>query len=344
MLRAPPSADRRGNRVSVTARVDRVQRRHPVLGFPLAVIYKFVDDQGGYLAALIAYYAFLSLFPLLLLGSTILGIVLAGDPRLQQQILDSALSQIPIIGDEVGEPDKIGGGNLGLIIGVLGSLYGGLGVAVAVQNAMNVAWAVPKNLRPNPIRSRVRGLALLSTVGVAVLAITAVNVASSAGVFGSINGSVVLIASILLNIIVFTVAFRLATARDLSISNVLPGAIVAGVLWQILQTFGGVYIKYVVGRASITNGVFAVVIGLLAFMYIASVLIVLAVEIDVVRVEKLYPRSLLTPFTDDVILTEGDRLTYTGQAEAQRSKGFEEIEVTFDGHGSEEQSQSSGSA
>lgn len=330
--------------MSIAARVDRVQRRHPVLGFPLAVIYKFVDDQGGYLAALIAYYAFLSLFPLLLLGSTILGIVLAGDPRLQQQILDSALSQIPIIGDEVGEPDKIGGGNLGLIIGVLGSLYGGLGVAVAVQNAMNVAWAVPKNLRPNPIRSRVRGLALLSTVGVAVLAITAVNVASSAGVFGSINGSVVLIASILLNIIVFTVAFRLATARDLSISNVLPGAIVAGVLWQILQTFGGVYIKYVVGRASITNGVFAVVIGLLAFMYIASVLIVFAVEIDVVRVEKLYPRSLLTPFTDDVILTEGDRLTYTGQAEAQRSKGFEEIEVTFDGHGSEEESQSSGSA
>ncbi|MEO7077786.1 MAG: YhjD/YihY/BrkB family envelope integrity protein, partial [Rhodococcus sp. (in: high G+C Gram-positive bacteria)] len=224
--------------MSVAARVDRVQRRHPVLGFPLAVIYKFVDDQGGYLAALIAYYAFLSLFPLLLLGSTILGIVLAGNPQLQQQILDSALSQIPIIGDEVGEPDKIGGGTLGLIIGVLGSLYGGLGVAVAVQNAMNVAWAVPKNLRPNPIRSRVRGLALLSTVGVAVLAITAVNVASSAGVFGSINGSVVLIASILLNIIVFTVAFRLATARDLSISNVLPGAIMAGVLWQILQTFG----------------------------------------------------------------------------------------------------------
>ncbi|WP_186626798.1 YihY/virulence factor BrkB family protein [Rhodococcus sp. BP22] len=330
--------------MSVAARVDRVQRRHPVLGFPLAVIYKFVDDQGGYLAALIAYYAFLSLFPLLLLGSTILGIVLAGNPQLQQQILDSALSQIPIIGDEVGEPDKIGGGTLGLIIGVLGSLYGGLGVAVAVQNAMNVAWAVPKNLRPNPIRSRVRGLALLSTVGVAVLAITAVNVASSAGVFGSINGSVVLIASILLNIIVFTVAFRLATARDLSISNVLPGAIVAGVLWQILQTFGGVYIRYVVGRASITNGVFAVVIGLLAFMYIASVLIVFAVEIDVVRVEKLYPRSLLTPFTDDVILTEGDRLTYTGQAEAQRSKGFEEIEVTFDGHGSEEEAQSSGSA
>lgn len=308
-----------------------MQRRHPVLGFPLAVIYKFVDDQGGYLAALIAYYAFVSLFPLLLLASTILGIVLAGNPELQQQILDSALSQIPIIGQDVGEPERIGGGTLGLVVGVVGSLYGGLGVAVAVQNAMNTAWAVPKNLRPDPIFARVRGLALLSTVGVAVLAITAVNVASSAGYFGRISGVVVLVAVLMLNVVVFVVAFRLATARSLSLTDVLPGAIVAGVIWQLLQTFGGVYIKYVVSRASVTNGVFAVVLGVLAFMYIAAVLVVIAVEINVVRVDRLYPRALLTPFTDDVQLTEGDRLTYTGQAEAQRSKGFEEIEVTFDG-------------
>lgn len=315
-----------------------MQRKHPVLGFPLAVIYKFVDDQGGYLAALIAYYAFVSLFPLLLLASTILGIVLAGNPELQEQILDSALSQIPIIGADVGEPDKIGGGTIGLVVGVLGSLYGGLGVAVAVQNAMNTAWAVPKNLRPDPIFARVRGLALLSTVGVAVLAITAVNVASSAGYFGAVSGAVVLVAVVVLNVLVFTIAFRLATARALSIADVLPGAIVAGVIWQLLQTFGGVYIKYVVSRASITNGVFAVVLGLLAFMYIAAVFVVLAVEINVVRVDKLYPRALLTPFTDDVQLTEGDRLTYTGQAEAQRSKGFEEIDVTFDGPRGDDQS------
>ncbi len=324
--------------MSAAGRLDRVQRKHPVLGFPLAVIYKFVDDQGGYLAALIAYYAFVSLFPLLLLASTILGIVLAGNPELQQQILDSALSQIPIIGSDVGEPDKIGGGTLGLVVGVLGSLYGGLGVAVAVQNAMNTAWAVPKNLRPDPIFARVRGLALLSTVGVAVLAITAVNVASSAGYFGAVSGAVVLVAVVVLNVIVFTVAFRLATARALSVADVLPGAVVAGVIWQLLQTFGGVYIKYVVSRASITNGVFAVVLGLLAFMYIAAALVVISVEINVVRVDKLYPRALLTPFTDDVQLTEGDRLTYTGQAEAQRSKGFEEIDVTFDGPRGEDQS------
>ncbi|WP_179273386.1 MULTISPECIES: YihY/virulence factor BrkB family protein [unclassified Rhodococcus (in: high G+C Gram-positive bacteria)] len=315
--------------MSVSDRLDRLQRRRPVLGFPIAVVYKFVDDQGGYLAALITYYAFVSLFPALLLFSTVLGIVLAGSPELQQQILNSALGQIPVIGDELGRPERIGGGTVGLVVGVLGSLYGGLGVAVALQNAMNTAWTVPKNLRPDPIRARVRGLGLLSTVGLAVLAITALNVLSAAGYFGPESGLVVFVVGTFFYVGVFVVAFRLATARPVSIPEVLPGAVVAGLIWQLLQTFGSVYVKYVVSNATVTNGVFAVVLGLLAFLYVTSVSIVMCIEINVVRVDRLFPRALLAPFTDDAELTEGDKLTYTGQAEAQRSKPFEDIDVTF---------------
>ncbi|MDI9895266.1 YihY/virulence factor BrkB family protein [Rhodococcus sp. IEGM 1381] len=315
--------------MSVADRLDRLQRRRPVLGYPIAVVYKFVDDQGGYLAALITYYAFVSLFPALLLFSTVLGIVLVGSPELQQQILSSALGQIPVIGDELGRPERLGGGTVGLVVGVLGSLYGGLGVAVALQNAMNTAWTVPKNLRPDPIRARVRGLGLLSTVGLAVLAVTALNVLSAAGYFGPESGLVVFVVGTVFYVGVFVVAFRLATARPVSIGEVLPGAVVAGVIWQLLQTFGSVYVKYVVSTATVTNGVFAVVLGLLAFLYVTSVSIVLCIEINVVRVDRLFPRALLAPFTDDVELTEGDKLTYTGQAEAQRSSAFEEIDVTF---------------
>ena len=315
--------------MSVSDRLDRLQRRRPVLGYPIAVVYKFVDDQGGYLAALITYYAFVSLFPALLLFSTVLGIVLAGSPELQQQILNSALGQIPVIGDELGRPERIGGGTVGLVVGVLGSLYGGLGVAVALQNAMNTAWTVPKNLRPDPIRARVRGLGLLSTVGLAVLAITALNVLSAAGYFGPESGLVVFVVGTSFYVGVFVVAFRLATARPVSIPEVLPGAVVAGLIWQLLQTFGSGYVKYVVSNATVTNGVFAVVLGLLAFLYVTSVSIVMCIEINVVRVDRLFPRALLAPFTDDVELTEGDKLTYTGQAEAQRSKPFEDIDVTF---------------
>ena len=315
--------------MSFTDRIDRFQQRHPAMGFPLAVFYKFFDDQGGYLAALIAYFGFISLFPLLLLFSTVLGIVLAGDPELQQRIIDSAMSQIPLIGEQLGQPEGLSGGTGAIVIGVLGSLYGGLGVAVAAQNAMNVAWSVPKNDRPDPIRARVRGFGLLLTVGTAVIGVTILNGFNAAGFFGTVAQVLVTIAAIVLNTATFVVAFRLGTTRAVSVRDVLPGAVIGALMWQALQSFGGLYVQRVVGGADTTNGVFAIVLGLLAFLYISSLVLVLCIEVNVVRTDRLHPRALLTPFTDNVALTDGDRDAYTAQAEAQRSKGFEEIEVTF---------------
>lgn len=317
--------------VSVADRLDGFQQRHHAAGFPLGVLYKYFDDNGGYLAALITYYAFVSLFPLLLLLSTVLGYVLAGDPHLQHQVLHSALSQFPVVGSQLGDPKRIGGGPVGLIIGILGSLYGGLGVAQAVQYAMNTAWAVPRNSRPNPFKARGRSLLLLATAGVAVLGTTVLSTlgASNAGSLGPILKVLVLIASVAVNAGVFIFAFRVAAARDLSARDVGPGAIAAAILWQLLQTFGVVYVGHVVKGASATNGVFALVLGLLAFLYITDTAVVLCVEANVVRLDHLHPRSLLTPFTDDVDLTSGDRRAYTSQAKAQRSKGFEDVDVRY---------------
>ena len=122
--------------MSVTERVDTFQRRHPVAGFPIGVIYKFGEDQGPYLAALITYYGFLSLFPLLLLLTSILGFVLDGRPELQQRILDSTLSQFPVIGDELADPQGLQGSIGAIIVGVLVALYGALGVAQAIEVEM----------------------------------------------------------------------------------------------------------------------------------------------------------------------------------------------------------------
>jgi len=318
--------------VPVADSLDRVQRRHRAAGFPIAVVYKYIDDSGPYLAALITYYAFVSLFPLLLLFSTILGHLLAGDPELQRRLLDSALSQFPVVGDQLGAPAELSGGVVGVVVGVLGSLYGGLGVAQAVQHAMNTAWSVPRNSRPNPFLARGRSLLLLGTAGLAVVGTTALSTLGSgnAGSLGMALRLLALIGSITVNSIVFVFAFRLATARHLTIKQVAPGALIAAVLWQLLQTFGVSYVSHVVSRASATNGVFALVLGLLAFLYLASVIGVLCVEINVVHVDKLWPRALLTPFTDDVDLTAGDQRSYIGLAKAQRQKGFETVHVTFD--------------
>jgi membrane protein len=318
--------------VSVVEKLDRLQRRRRAAGFPIAVVYKYVDDSGPYLAALITYYAFVSLFPLLLLFSTILSNVLVNDPELQQRLLESAVSQLPVVGQQIGEPRGLSGGVLGVVVGILGSLYGALGVAQAIQYAMNTAWAVPRNSRPNPFLARGLSLLLVATAGLAVIGTTALATftAGHAGSLGGASRVLTVIGSVAINAAVFVFAFRLATARPLTTRQVLPGALIAAVLWQLLQTFGVTYVSRVMTTASATNGVFALVLGLLAFLYLAAVVGVLCVEINAVRVNRLWPRALLTPFTDAVDLTPGDRRSYTGMAKAQRTKGFETVHVSFD--------------
>src|SRR5437763_7539847 len=130
-------------------KIDHYQREHRWLGFPLAVMYKYADDQGGFLAALITYYGFLSLFPGLLLLVTTLGYVLAGNPDAQQKILDSAFGNFPVIGTQLQHNiTSLHGSPVALVIGVLGLLYGVLGIGQAAQLAFNRAWAVPKDERP----------------------------------------------------------------------------------------------------------------------------------------------------------------------------------------------------
>lgn len=137
---------------------------------------------------------------------------------------------------------------------------------------------------------------------------------------------------------------RLATAARQSFRSSLPGAVVVALMWQLLQHAGGTYVSRVIARVNDVNAVFAVVLGLLAFLYIASLMAVVGLEINVVLAKRLYPRSLLTPFTDAVTLTEGDRQAYTGYAQAQRHEGFQEVRVSFGPPGDSEKRQRHDSA
>jgi membrane protein len=324
--------------MGMSDRLDRWQRRHTWFGFPIAVVYKYFDDQGTYLAALMTYYAFLSLFPLLLLFASVLGFVLQGNPDLQQDILTSTLSQFPIIGDELRRPEGLQGSGLALVLGGLIALYGTLGVAQAMQNAMNVAWAVPRYRRPNPIMSRVRSFVLIAVAGTAALTTTVLSaIAGSAGSFGAdisrLTAMLATVAAVVINAGIFIVGFRISTAHKLNALDALPGAIVAAVIWQALQLTGTAYVGHVFKDAGATYGVFALVLGMIGWIFLASVGIVLAAEINVVRVKRLYPRALMTPFTDNVDLTAGDQETYTDAAVAQGAKGFETVDVAFDHDG-----------
>ncbi len=316
----------------LVGRADDLQRRRRSLGLPLAVVYKFFDDQGNYLAAIITYYAFVAIFPLLLIASSVLGFLLQGDQRLKETLLTSALSQFPLVGTQLGRPEGLHGSASAVLVGGLTALYGILGLGQAAQNALNATWAIPRNSRLNPIHSRVRSFLLLALGGLSVLAVAVLSsLVAQVGLIGSgaLERFVVAVAATALTAGVLVVMMTLSTSHRHRLRTVLPGSIAIAVMWQVLQVAGAVYVGHVVNRVGEMNGVFALVLGLVALIYIAAVMGVLGLEINVVLAKHLYPRALLTPFTDAVDLTPADRRVYTEYARAQRHKGFEHVEVRF---------------
>lgn len=320
---------------TVHERIDGFQRRHAVLGYPIAVIYKFGDDQGHYLSAMITYYAFIAIFPLLLIATSLLGFVVQGDDELRAQILNSALSQFPIVGDKLGHPDELSGSTAAVVVGLLVALYGSLGVAQAGQHAINVAWAVPRNARPNPIISRLKSVLLLFVAGLAVLATAILNAfGSNPDVFGTHLDAgpqrLITLGTGLLNAAIFIALFRLASAYDHRLRSAIPGAITVAILWQLLQKAGEIFVREVIAGASSWNGTFALVLGLMGLLYVGAFIVVFGVEVNVVLAKRLYPRALLTPFTDNIDMTEADKRAYAGYVRAQRHKGFQTVDVRFD--------------
>lgn len=313
-------------------RLDGFQRRRRVVGLPLAVVYKFFDDQGNYLAAIVTYYAFVAIFPMMLIGTSVLGFVLQGDEQLKQQLLDSALGRFPIVGDQLGRPEGLQGSTSAVVVGALAALYGLIGLGQASQNAVNTAWAVPRNSRLNPVVSRFRSLLLFVLGGLALITLGVVSSLVNhsevlgSGFAGSLLGDLTTVA---LTGLVLTTMMRLALPGKASWSQLLPGGLAVAAMWQLLQKLGGVYVERVINRVSEMGGVFALVLGLFALLYLAAVMAMLGIEINVVLARRLYPRALLTPFTDNVELTDADRRVYTDYAQAQRHKGFEDVTVTF---------------
>ena len=322
--------------MGVVSRIDAYQQRHRWLGLPLAVVYKFSDDQGNYLTAQITYYGFVSLFPLMLLLVTSLGYALQASHHLQQQVLESALAQFPVIGDQIASSIySLHGSVLSLVVGALGTLYGGMGIAQATQNALNQVWGVPRNSRPNPVKARLRSLLLMVVGGVAALVTTGLSaVSAAASAYGaSLSALVLVVASLLavaLNVALFLATFRVLTGRFVAIRQIRAGAIVAAIGWQGLQWAGTYLLGSKLKDATATYGLFGLVLGLMLWIYLGAFIVVICAELNVVRAEKLWPRSLLAPFTDNVRLTQGDRRAYLSYPQTERHKGFQTIDVDFE--------------
>ena len=305
----------------LVSRFDRLQRRRRVFGFPLALRQKYADDQGGYLAAIVTYYAFLSLFPLLLVAATALGFVLRGHTALQQRVGRSVLGTFPIIGHDL-RVHALTGSGTALAVGLTLSCWAGIRVFVAAERVMDDIWGIPPRRQPGYLAMRFRALLLALLLGCGAVLTTTLD---AFGTVGSGSDLLWRVLSFFLstagNVALFWLAFRLLTAEEVQWRQLRVGAVLAALAWEVLQASGSLFVNHVVATASNTYGTFAGVIGLLSFIYLSVHIGLLAAETNVVATRRLWPRSL--PFTDGGPTTDGDRraheLREAGVGESTRS-------------------------
>ena len=294
---------------------DRFQRRRAVLAFPVAVWSKFNDDQAGNLAALIAYYGFVALFPLLLVFVTVLNILLANNPSLRNDLLDSALAQYPVVGNQIRDDlGTIPGTGLPLAIGIVFLLLGARGVARSMQGALCEVWGIRREDRPSFPKSQLWAMALVFTVGIGFIVTTFLSTLAG-GVGHLISGTSAhigaVVVSLVLNVGVFWLSFRIATLFKVPWRNLWIGAAIAAICWQALQLFGGYVVSHQLNRASELYGTFGVVLGLLTWLFLQAELTLFAAEVDVVLARRLWPRSI-TPGEAD----QADETQPTGGKDA----------------------------
>lgn len=280
--------------------IDRVQQSKKWSAFPVAVFKKYGDKRGSALAALLTYYGFLSLFPLLLAATTVLGYVVPGNVKLQRTLVDSAVVNFPILGSEIARNvGSMHGSGFALLVGTVGALYGGLGIANSAQDAMNRIWSVPPQRRRGLVPRTLRSLRLIGSVGVGLICVStlgsAANFVGSVGVAGRVA---MFVAVTLLHIAIVWMALTTLPALDAPWRIHLPGAILAGVVWHILEVFGGLYVTRVLQGMNQTYGLFAIVIGLLGWINIQSQVMLFAATLNVVTARKEWPRSFMAPTPD----------------------------------------------
>jgi YihY family inner membrane protein len=309
-------------------RVDAFQQRHRVPAFVFGVIHKYGDDNAGSLTSTIAHSLFGTVFPLLLLLVTGLGLVLGSHSTLRQEVLHSAVNQFPIVGTDLQRNitalDKHS--VIGLGVGIIGMIWGSLSLAENGIFTMMQVWNLPGPQRPNYPKRLLRALGFLAVLGVGILlttGLTSLVTVIHTALYVRIATEV---GSALLSSAEFLFAFRVLTPGPVGWRALLPGAVFAGIMWTALQASGELIVDHYLRNDSAIYGLFAIVLGLFAWLYFTAELTVYAAEINVVLARHLWPRALVQP-----PLTEADRRSMAAQAHQNRRRPEQHVRVTFDG-------------
>ncbi len=304
---------------------DDFQRRHTIVGFPYAVIKKYGDDEGGRHAALLTYYGFLSIFPVLLLVVFVISTALRDNESLRQQVVDA------IVPDQFQDTVDaallaLPTGGLPLVIGVVAALFTGLGIVFSTYQTLNHVAAVPHRSRLEffPRYLRIIAMLLLLILG-----------AAGIGVLTVLSGSIVEIqnvsflaaytGTVTIMFLLMWAATALLLPHRARFRIVWPAALLGSMAVAGLLTFGASLLPQFVARSGPVYGSFATIAGFFALLYLVSQVVVYAAEVAIVRHRRLWPRAL-----DMLNPTEADRRALQYLAREQERIRIERIHVTFD--------------
>lgn len=309
----------------VIRKFDRWQRRHQSIAFVYAVLKKYGDDNGGYQAALLTYYGFLSLFPLLLVVVTLLQLWFHNNPTVQIEISTSIGHFFPLLGSQLQRQiHGMRSAGAGLIVGVLFTIYGARGAADAFRFSLDNMWQIPKNKRAGFPKTILHSLAIMAA-GLAGFGATIAVSSFTTGLSHSWWTKVVAnILGFIIATFVIGYAFRIATLGRIRYRYMLLGASIAAFIIQLLLSFGSIVLTHELKRLDTLYGTFAVVLGLIFWMYIMAQVIIYAAEIDTVRHFALWPRS-----ASGQSQTKADRQAYSLYAQKDKYIEKEYIGVLF---------------
>lgn len=281
---------------TLLGRVDRFQQGHAPVAVAWAVNKKYGDDRGGYLAALIAYYGLLSIFPLILVFvSLALYFLSPGSSALHS--LEQHLGSFPIIGPSLTQVEgrHLGGSLIAVIVGAAGLVWGAQGLAQTMQYTMNEIWNVPNKARAGFLPRLLITAKWYVSFGVGIALTTYLSSLSAILHWGPAGPVLAALPALVVNVGLFILSFRILSPDEVKTRDLVPGGVAGGVLWTVLTGVGVGLATHQLNHASALYGSLGTVLGILGFLYLAARLTLYSAEYNVVRARRLWPRSLVGP-------------------------------------------------
>ncbi|MGH9061252.1 MAG: YihY/virulence factor BrkB family protein, partial [Acidimicrobiales bacterium] len=310
---------------ALIARLDRFQQAHRPLAIGWAVNKKYGDDRGGYLAALVAYYGFISVFPLMLAFFSVVAFVLPGNDSTIAS-LDKHLGSFPVIGTALPQiqQHKLGGSVLAVVLGLLGLIWGATGLAQTLQYTMDEVWSVRRRDRAGFLPRLLTALEWYVAFGVGVVVSVIVSSLGSIFNWGPAGPVLAALPALAFNMGLFVLSFRILSDKSAGTRQLVPGALVSGVAWTVLTGVGLSLVTHQVKHASALYGTIGVTLGFVAFLYLVARITLYAAEWNVVRSRHLYPRSMTNS-----PLSGADKQVLSDLARREEQTGEQRVNVEF---------------